>query len=305
MQDTTNPVNGAPLVSVIVPTYQHAGFIEECLQGILMQETTFPVEILIGEDESTDGTREICQDMVAEHPGQIKLFLRSRKNVLHILGRPTGRINLLGLLSAAQGRYVAICEGDDYWTDPGKLEKQVAFMEANPNYSMCFHRAQLKRDDAFEPFGIPEGINLDNIRFTDLLSRSNFIPMASILFRRSAFNPLPKWFLSVPFADLAIHMHLAHQGKIKCIDEFMSVYRITGKGAWSGLQQQQQHESELHFLRIIRPYLAHEEIPAWTSKWITTLERVSMARHPGSALRRKWYKMKERYIRRVLPFLGG
>jgi glycosyltransferase involved in cell wall biosynthesis len=85
-----------PLVSVVVPTYQHAAYIAECLEGILMQRTDFPVEILLGEDDSSDGTRAICQHYATMHPGRIRLFLRSRKDVIHINGTATGRANLLG-----------------------------------------------------------------------------------------------------------------------------------------------------------------------------------------------------------------
>src|SRR5690606_33338178 len=110
-----------PRVSVVVVTYQHARFIAKCLDCILDQKTNFPIEILVGEDESTDGTRGICQKYSQTHPDHIRLFLRSRKDVIHIMGKPTGRANFLGLLSEANGKYVAFCEGDDYWTDPLKL----------------------------------------------------------------------------------------------------------------------------------------------------------------------------------------
>src|SRR5690606_11327464 len=139
MSETSPAASSGPVVSVVVATYQHAGFIEQCIQGILMQETRFPVEVLIGEDESSDGTRAICQRLAAQHPDRIRLFLRSRKDVMHILGQPTGRANMLQLLRESKGTYIALCEGDDFWTDPLKLQQQVDLLEGDPRCTGCYH----------------------------------------------------------------------------------------------------------------------------------------------------------------------
>src|SRR5690606_4409195 len=113
-----------PVVSVCVQTYQHAPYIRECLDSILMQKTDFPFEILLGEDESSDGTREICIEYAEKFPDKIKLFLHRRENNIQIFGYPTGRFNFLTNLYSSNGKYIAICEGDDYWTDSDKLQKQ-------------------------------------------------------------------------------------------------------------------------------------------------------------------------------------
>ena len=120
-----NQVPAAPLVSVCVPTYQHVRFIKSCLDGILMQETPFNFEILIGEDESTDGTRDICLEYAERFPGKIRLFLHKRENNIKVDGVPTGRFTFLYNLFSANGKYIALCDGDDYWKDPLKLQKQV------------------------------------------------------------------------------------------------------------------------------------------------------------------------------------
>lgn len=127
-----------PIVSIVVTTYNHQKYITDCLDGILMQQTTFPFEIILGEDESTDGTREICIEYANRHPDKIKLFLRSRKDVIYVNGNPTGRYNFIQNLKSSSGKYIAICEGDDYWTDPLKLQKQVNFLEGNKEYSICW-----------------------------------------------------------------------------------------------------------------------------------------------------------------------
>jgi len=127
-----------PLVSICVMTYQHAPFITDCLEGILMQKTDFIFEILLGEDDSTDDTRNICIEYAKRYPEKIRLFLHRRENNIHYFGHPSGKFNLLYNLSEAQGTYLAFCEGDDYWTDPLKLQKQINVLK-NSNSKMCVH----------------------------------------------------------------------------------------------------------------------------------------------------------------------
>jgi cellulose synthase/poly-beta-1,6-N-acetylglucosamine synthase-like glycosyltransferase len=119
-----------PLVSVCVMTYNQADYIEDCLEGILMQKTDFPVEILLGEDGSSDGTRKICIDYANKYPDKIRLFLHHRENNIKINGKQTGRFNFLYNFYAAKGKYIALCDGDDYWTDHLKLQKASGFHES-------------------------------------------------------------------------------------------------------------------------------------------------------------------------------
>src|SRR5690606_25596514 len=109
-------------------------YIRECLDSILMQKTDFPFEILLGEDASTDGTREISIEYADKYPDKIRLFLHHRENNIEILGTPTGRFNSLYNLFSARGTFIALCEGDDFWTDEKKLQKQYEFMVTNPDY---------------------------------------------------------------------------------------------------------------------------------------------------------------------------
>jgi len=128
-------------VTVCVPTYRHARSIEKCLDSILEQETDFTYEILIGEDGSTDGTRELCAEYSSKYPERIRLFLHSRDNNIEINGYATGRFNLLYLLSKANGEYIALCEGDDWWTDKNKLQTQVRAMSGSPGCNVSCHAA--------------------------------------------------------------------------------------------------------------------------------------------------------------------
>ena len=127
-----------PLVSICCITYNHAQFIRKCLDGFLMQQTNFPIEILIHDDCSTDGTTDIIREYEAKYP-ELIFPLYEEENQYSRGG--AGKMDLYNY-RRARGKYIAYCEGDDYWTDPLKLQKQVDFMEANPEYSVCWHRSK-------------------------------------------------------------------------------------------------------------------------------------------------------------------
>lgn len=127
-----------PLVSVVTITYNHAPYIAKCIEGVLMQQVNFPMEFIIAEDCSTDGTLDICEKYAEKYPELIQLLITD-----HNLG---ANPNELRALKAARGKYIAYCEGDDYWTEPHKLQRQVDFMESHPDYSVCFHDRKVEEN---------------------------------------------------------------------------------------------------------------------------------------------------------------
>jgi len=230
-------------LSVLVMTYNHREYISEALDGILMQKTDFDFEILIGEDDSDDGTREICREYAAKYPDRIRLFLNDRKNVIYIDGKPTGRWNFINLFKHARGKYIAWCEGDDYWTDPYKLQKQVDFLDQKPDFVICFHHVdwlingQLKRNTYLPP------TSKGYYTADDLFMHDNFMRTCSVVFRNGLFDELPEWFYHIPYGDIAMHVLNAQHGKIGYIDETMGVYRVHSGGIYS---------NENPFFNIIR-----------------------------------------------------
>lgn len=149
-----NQVN--PLVSVCVPTFNHVTFIRSCLESIIIQKTDFPFEILIGEDDSTDGTREICLELAQIHQDKIRLFLRKKADKIFLFGRKSGRGNHLGLYGSSRGKYICICDGDDLWNDPSKLQQQVDAMEKYTSASMCITNSYLEMNPGQNPPGVPD-----------------------------------------------------------------------------------------------------------------------------------------------------
>lgn len=228
----------APLVSVCIITYRHARFIRQCVESALAQVADFPFEIVIGEDESDDGTREICQELAVAHPDRIRLLLHRRADVIHVDGKPRGTMNLVRAVAASRGEFVALCEGDDYWTDPQKLARQVAYLKANIDCVGCFHEASLvdhegreTQAEFFKPqVKAPQEKYDRRDCISDLLSK---YATCSLMFRREAFNNPPAWYLKRScdfFFDLVITAH----GKLGFMDRRMAAYRRHAGGVWSG-----------------------------------------------------------------------
>lgn len=238
----SNTPETLPIVSVCVPTFRQASFIQSCLDSILEQETNFPYEIVLGEDESDDGTREICKMYAEKFPNIIRLFLRSRKDVIKIKGKVTGRYNFIESLNACRGKYIAVCEGDDYWTDKNKLQKQFNFLETNPEFGICFHKVkQLNTFDESKNIIIPD-ITSDTIYHTSDFISANYTATCSMFIRKSALIPLPEWFSRVPFGDLGISLKVMHSTNNKAfvMNEVMGVYRIHSGGIHGALHKNNQ-----------------------------------------------------------------
>ena len=189
-----------------------------------MQKTDFPFEILLGEDASTDGTRELCINYAENYPDKIRLFLHHRENNIKISGIPTGRFNLMYNLFTARGKYIAICEGDDYWTDPYKLQKQVDFLETTKGYSGCFHETQVIFDND-KSFGKIYGRDAPETMTTeDTFASLSPFHTSSFVFRKENID-LPVWINEIVSTDMAIFSIVSAYGNLKKIGGVMSVYR--------------------------------------------------------------------------------
>lgn len=236
------PINKVqPLVSVSVPTYQHSRYISECLDGILMQQTSFPIEIIIGEDGSTDGTREICEEYAIKHQDKIRLFNRDRKLSQYVdkEGHVT-RFNGIWNRMSARGKYIAMCEGDDYWIDPSKLQKQVCFLENNPEHTLCFHNAKIiygnkELEQHYRLILKDTFYNIEDRDYSNVEIYENWIiPTASVVFKKEILNSdiYQKAINSGKFryGDIILFLSCCHYGKIRGFKDIMSVYRRLESG---------------------------------------------------------------------------
>lgn len=219
-----------PLLSIVIISYNHQQYIQQCIDSILMQTISFQMEIIIADDCSSDETEMICKEYESQHQGLIK-FIPSEHNLGAVENEQRAFL-------AAKGKYIATCEGDDYWTDPMKLQKQVDFMESHTDYSVCFHRfKKLHTEDGRE-----ESDGCDNL-FANTNESSIDISMhqfmhqwctqyLSMVFRKDCydFNAYKRYKY---YRDTHQVYHLMENGKCRLFSFTGGIYRMTGRGSYT------------------------------------------------------------------------
>ena len=212
------------VVSINTLTYNHEKYIAQCIEGILLQKTNFAFELLIHDDASTDKTADIIREYEKKFPLIIKPIYQTENQWAKGI-----KNSVTYQYPRAKGKYIAICEGDDYWIDENKLQMQVDFLENNPEYTMCFHGADF---DIIGDFDVPE--RLKNIEDRDYTASEIFetwtIPTASVVYNKKVLD-LPVINVDkVLFGDIVIFEKCSHMGKIYGFSKKMSVYRIHDGG---------------------------------------------------------------------------
>lgn len=236
-----------PKVSVAIITYNHEAFIEQAVDSVLMQETDFEFEILISEDCSADGTRGILMAVRDRWPDRIRLLLSERNQFDNEV--------LTRCFAAARGEYIALLEGDDYWTSFQKLQKQVDFLDGHPECVSCFHPAELVYEkDVKEELPNTFQPKL-RFRLEDLLVSGCFIETATVMFRRQAAGDLPDWYRDTFCGDWALHVLLAQRGEIGYIDEPMAAHRYHQQGVWTRLDVVERLQKIIQAYSQVQMYL--------------------------------------------------
>ncbi|GAA4407794.1 hypothetical protein GCM10023187_28860 [Nibrella viscosa] len=207
-------------VSVCIITYNQAKFIREAIDSVVAQQTNFPFEVLIGDDFSTDGTRDIIREYAARYPDLIRPVLHP-----HNMGQ-NGLFNTLDTYKQARGAYIAAMDGDDYWTDPLKLQKQADFLDAHPDFSTCYHNALITYEDGSPPHVVNPPDQAPVSTLEDLIGEDEiwFMATSSVMFRH-VIRDYPQWFLKSVSGDIPRYVLLAKHGKIGYLPDVMSVYR--------------------------------------------------------------------------------
>ena len=227
---------GQPLVSICCPTFNHASYLKDALSGFLSQRTSFPFEIIIRDDASTDGTTEIVQEYAQRYPNIVHTVIETenqfKKGIRAIHAWP----------SLARGEFVALCEGDDFWISPTKLQKQVELLRKHPGAVMSV---------ALTHFCQQEGDELRYLKTTaaqtdELLGfeqiHKNYYHTSTYLIRSNIFNAVIKEHFDghALFGDTALRAIMITQGQFALLAEVVSVYRITGSGIWSSMDREMQ-----------------------------------------------------------------
>ncbi|WP_297420723.1 glycosyltransferase [Clostridium sp.] len=206
------------LVSINCITYNHEKYVGDALESFLNQKTDFEYEIIIGEDCSTDNTREIIKDYMKKYPEKIRL-ITSEKNVG--MGENERRI-----YEASRGRYIAECEGDDFWIDPYKLQKQINYMKKNPDCTLCFHNAY-KINTKRNIIGTVISKEVDsNVFDSGEIAVLGFIPTASRVYLKKTMEDIPDWYKTAVVGDLPSQLIITSKGYAYFMKDIMSVYRV-------------------------------------------------------------------------------
>ncbi len=272
------------LVSVCIVTYNHELYIKQCLESVLAQNVNFRYEIVIAEDCSTDNTKNIIKTIQSQHPNIFKVIYQAKnrgmmKNAEHAL-------------QLCRGKYIAILDGDDYWTDANKLHQQVNFLETQTNCVICFHNTQeiWENSNHKEPISlVPKGMPKIT-SFKDII-RSNYIPTCTIIFKNNLFHKLPGWTTDFPELDYSITLLNAQHGDIGYINKSMAVHRVHKGGMYFNLQDNAS-ESRKHLLGImqniyqssrndLRPYVRNR-----ISELSFELARIALKNHDFATCRK-------------------
>lgn len=237
-----------PLVSICCTTYNHAKFVQDALESFLTQETNFPFEIIIFDDASTDTTQDIIRSYVNKYPRLFVPFLQ--KENLWQGKRISGTFTIS--FPHAKGKYIAWCEGDDFWTDPLKLQKQVNFLDSHPECSICFHDVKEIYDDRPNKSQDSACIYQKEVLSLEDLLKNNFCYTCTSVFRRDLFKYFPDW---LKFGDYPLWVFYAKHGSIGYLHEIMAAYRHHENGAWSSSTKAKQLQHSIRSNRLINRYL--------------------------------------------------
>lgn len=217
------------VVSVVCNTYNHEPFIADAIESFLMQKTSFKYEVLINDDASTDKTAELIKRYEEKYPKIIKPIYQTENQLSK--GIIIGRINA----DRSVGKYIALCEGDDFWIDPNKLQKQTDFMENNPEYTLCVHAAtrihaltNVRLKDV-RPSRFSKDFGTEEVIF----GGGGIFPTNSMFYRRKESELKPDFYNNSPVGDYPLAIFLSLIGKVYYIDEFMSTYRYGVPGSWT------------------------------------------------------------------------
>ena len=240
--------------SVLITTYNQEAVIGQAVESVLAQATAFDYEIVIAEDCSTDRTRSVVCEYRDRHPDRIRLLLRER-NLGLVANFPRAFLD-------CRGQYVACLDGDDYWTSPHKLQRQVDFLDAHPDYSICFHNALMVWEDGSQGPTVHSPPGRRPTYYLSELLRHAFIATASVaMVRNHLVREFPSWYETLAVPDWPFLVLHAMHGKIGYLDEDWSVYRQHPAGMYCRLAGEKRMEQNIGIVRTFRDVLNPEWRP--------------------------------------------
>ena len=240
--------SSTPMVSVSLICYNQEKYISKAIDSVLMQKTKFDYEIVLSDDCSTDSTAEICKKYAEKYPDIIRLIKRD-KNI-------GGVRNYLENYKLCKGKYISYLEGDDFFVDPYKLQKQVDFLEKNPDYAICCGHVEV-----IDEYGEFKGRLLTSMKDTytvNELCRCDFISTPTCMVRNHLIDTIPEWLFEFNGCDWTFDIVNAEHGKIKFMDEILAAYRIHNHGEWSKLTEKERIKSVISMVEKVNKYTKYK-----------------------------------------------
>lgn len=242
----------APLVSVLMLAWNHAPYIRQSIESIVCQQCDFDFELIIGEDQSSDDTLAICRSFQREFPSMVRLVTSSDNVGMHR--------NFARIWHKARGEFIAFCEGDDFWTDPEKLRRQVEWMKCNPTYTLCGSPTNIIREntrDEWEVSGtIVPPIIKQSYSLKDLIPFYSF-HTSSIILRKSKVG-FPTWLWQQYCIDRPLYLLCAEQGPVGYLPDVMSVYRLHGDGNWSPISWLEKAQKGINLFNALDRHFSNK-----------------------------------------------
>lgn len=238
----------AVIVSILCTTFNHEQYIQDAINGFLMQETNYPFEVIIHDDASTDATASIAKSIADLYPNIIKLVIQKENQ--YSKGE---KVSLIAL-GYARGKYIALCEGDDYWTNPHKLQTQIDEMMLHPECDISFHPAICIDASGMDPHReICRHANTTLVMPAEqvILNGGGYMPTASLMITRKILEDLPHWFYEAPVGDYFIQCLASFNAGALYINNVMSIYRANIPGSWSVNNSYKNKLNEDVMLKII------------------------------------------------------
>lgn len=293
-----NEVPESVLLSVRVTTYNHEKYIAQALDSILMQKTSFPFEICIGEDDSTDATRSICLEYAQKYPKVIRLFCRNAKDKIYVEGIMTGKYNGSETRKACRGKYIALLEGDDYWVDPYKLQKQYDYLEAHQECACVVGRAFRQNEvDSSRSRIVPKISETGIQQYRDLLSETFNVHTCTMCYRRNGFDYNDSIFKRARASDLLTMLLLTENGHVfYCDPAVFAVYRITGSGAWTSINRADGLQTKINIWRLYQERCIAKESKSEATQIEHVLRRLQFERN--------WLQVDSKAEKYKLLFVG-
>lgn len=280
-----------PMVSVLMVTYNHEKFIADAIDGVVQQQTEFPFELVIGDDGSTDSTRDIARNYQKRFPEQIRIIVAAQNTGLRKNGR---RVR-----EAACGKYVAYCDGDDFWHDPHKLQKQIEFLEAHPDYTLVhsnYHTHYVSRNRRINNCILNGPLN-DADGYHEILANRRKVLTVTVCLRRNLLRRVadeqaeiadPAW----PFGDTQTWLEVARLGKVKYFPESLATYRYLPESASQSGDPQRVYRFRLKVRELMLHYIIKYSCPP-------SVEREAKAFNAVCIMRDAYYA-RERALMKVL-----